>query len=124
MPDSTNADRDLAAACREWIKGCTCAPAARPQDCQECTAGFLDAVLKRAQAHGLAIGSNAFDPTGPEQVLSAIAAKSRQAPSLQGIPIHVTRPMTLGVPRITIETTMGTDPAPAIDVQASEIDHA
>ena len=60
MPDPTAADRDLAAACREWIKGCTCAPAARPQDCQECTAGFLDAVLKRAQAHGLTIGSNAL----------------------------------------------------------------
>ena len=33
-----------------------------------------------------------------------------------------TRPMTLRdrVPLMTIETTMGTDPAPAIDVQASE----
>ena len=61
MPDPTFADRDLAAACREWIKGFICAPAARPQDCQECTAGFLDAVLKRAQAHGLTIGSNALD---------------------------------------------------------------
>jgi hypothetical protein len=60
MPDPTFANRDLAAACREWIKGCTCAPAGRPQDCQECTAGFLDAVLKRAQAHGLTIGSNAL----------------------------------------------------------------
>jgi hypothetical protein len=56
----TIADRDLAAACREWVKGCTCAAAGRSQDCQECTAGFLDAVLKRAQAHGLAIGSNAI----------------------------------------------------------------
>ena len=55
MPDPT-IDQDLAAACREWIKGCTCAPAARPQECAECTASFLDAVLKRAQAHGLEIG--------------------------------------------------------------------
>ena len=37
-----------------------------------------------------------------------------------------TRPMTLRdrVPRMTIETVMGTDPAPAIDVQASEPAHA
>ena len=54
-------DTALAVACREWIKGCSCAPAARPQDCQKCTAGFLAAVLKRAQAHGLTIGSNALD---------------------------------------------------------------
>jgi hypothetical protein len=60
MPDPTAAERGLAAACREWIKGCTCASTGRPQDCQECTAGFLDAVLKRAQAHGLTIGSNAL----------------------------------------------------------------
>ena len=59
-PIATDADRDLAQACREWIKGCICAPAARPQDCPECTAAFLDAVLKRAQAHGLTIGSNAL----------------------------------------------------------------
>ena len=63
-------DRDLGTACRQWINGCTCAPAARPQDCQECTASFLEAVLRRARAHGLAIGSNAvstsaaLDPTG------------------------------------------------------------
>ena len=56
MPEPTNTDRDLAAACREWIKGCPCAPAARPQECAECTARFLDAVIKRAQAHGLEIG--------------------------------------------------------------------
>ena len=55
------ADSDLAQACREWIKGCTCAPADRPQDCSECTAAFLEAVLKRAQAYGLTIGSNALD---------------------------------------------------------------
>jgi hypothetical protein len=69
---------------------------------------------------------DALDFTGPEQVLSAIAAKLRQAPSLQGIPIHVTRPITVGnrVPRITIETTMGADPAPAIDAQASEVEDA
>jgi hypothetical protein len=58
--DTATTDRDLAAACREWIKGCTCAIAARPQDCRECTAGFLNAVLGRAQVHGLTIGSNAF----------------------------------------------------------------
>ena len=68
---------------------------------------------------------NALDFTGPEQVLSVIAAKLRQSPSLQGIPVHVTRPMTLGdrVPRIAIETTMGSASEPAIDVQASEVNN-
>ena len=56
---ASTADRDLAAACREWIKGCSCAPAERPQDCQVCTAGFLEAVLMRARSHQLTIGSNA-----------------------------------------------------------------
>jgi hypothetical protein len=51
----------LAAACREWAKGCSCAQAARPQECQECTAGLLAAVLKRAQVHELTIGSNSLD---------------------------------------------------------------
>jgi hypothetical protein len=59
------ADLDLADACREWIKGCTCSPRNRPQDCQECTDGFLKAVLDRAQRHGLTIGENSlFDQFG------------------------------------------------------------
>jgi hypothetical protein len=57
------ADADLAAACREWMKGCTCAPANRPQECQQCTATFLDAVLSRAKKHGLQIGANAIEQT-------------------------------------------------------------
>ena len=58
---TVSADQHLAAACREWIKGCSCAPAARPQDCEECTAAFLDAVIMRSRIHGLSIGSNALD---------------------------------------------------------------
>jgi hypothetical protein len=58
---SAAADADFAAACREWIKGCTCAPADRPQECQQCTAAFLNAVLSRARKHGLRIGANAIE---------------------------------------------------------------
>ena len=93
MPDPTNADRDLAAACREWIKGCTCAPAARPQDCQECTAGFLQAVLKRAQAHGLTIGAN------------SLAAHTR--------PITLRDRVTLA----QVEIVYGTEQTPVINVE-------
>jgi hypothetical protein len=56
VPDPAAADQDLAAACREWITGCSCAAPASPQECKECTDAFLDAVLKRAKAHGLEIG--------------------------------------------------------------------
>ena len=64
MPDAiTAADKDLAAACREWIKGFTCAPVDQPQQCQECTAAFLNAVLSRAKKHGLQIGANAIEQT-------------------------------------------------------------
>jgi ribosomal protein S27E len=59
-PAATAADRDLAAACREWIKGCSCAPADRPQDCKECTDAFLNAVLNRARKHCLRIGEDAL----------------------------------------------------------------
>jgi hypothetical protein len=67
MPDPPNAaDKDLANACREWIKGCTCAPADSPQECKECTDAFLAAVLTRAKNHGLKVGANAMpDPTQP-----------------------------------------------------------
>ena len=93
MPDPTFADRDLAAACREWIKGCTCAPAGRPQDCQECTAGFLDAVLKRAQSHGLTIGAN--------------------------LPAAHTRPMTMRdrVTLVPVEVVYGTERPLVINVE-------
>jgi hypothetical protein len=61
MPDPTNAaDKDLANACREWIKGCSCAPSDSPQECKECTDAFLTAVLTRAKNHGLKIGANAI----------------------------------------------------------------
>jgi hypothetical protein len=56
-------DVDLAAACREWLKGCSCAPATSPQDCPECTKAFLNALLKRAERHGIPIGGNALDAT-------------------------------------------------------------
>jgi hypothetical protein len=54
-------DQDLAAACREWIKGCTCAARDTPQECEECTDGFLRAVLDRARRHGLEIGENSLE---------------------------------------------------------------
>jgi hypothetical protein len=54
------ADKDFASACREWIKGCSCAPSDRPQDCKECTDAFFAAVLARAKKHGLTIGINAL----------------------------------------------------------------
>lgn len=45
--------------CAEWIRGCSCAPADRPQDCKECTDAFLRAVLRIAERRGLEIGVNA-----------------------------------------------------------------
>lgn len=54
------ADIDFSNACREWIKGCSCAPANAPQECKECTDAFLNAVLNRAKLHGLEIGVNAL----------------------------------------------------------------
>jgi|694.fasta_scaffold16660_5 hypothetical protein len=54
------ADKDLANACREWIKGCSCAPPDSPQECTACTNAFLNAVLTRAKNHGLEIGANAI----------------------------------------------------------------
>jgi hypothetical protein len=29
-------------ACREWLKGCSCASANRQEECAECTKAFLD----------------------------------------------------------------------------------
>jgi hypothetical protein len=54
------ADKDFAKACREWIRGCTCAPPDSPQECTACTNAFLNAVLTRAKNHGLEIGANAI----------------------------------------------------------------
>lgn len=59
--DYVATDQDLAAACREWIKGCTCAARDTPQECKECTDGFLQAVLDRARRHGLEIGANSLE---------------------------------------------------------------
>jgi len=58
---SITADQDLAAACREWINGCTCAAKNTPQECEECTSSFLQAVLERARRHGLEIGANSLE---------------------------------------------------------------
>ena len=94
MPDPTNAaDRDLAAACREWIKGCSCASPEAPQECKECTDGFLQAVLSRAKRHGLAIGANS-------------------------LATH-TRPMTLRdrVALVPVEIVYGTEQPPVINVE-------
>ena len=61
MTKPITADQDLAAACREWIKGCTCAARDTPQECEECTSAFLQAVLDRARRHGLEIGQNSLE---------------------------------------------------------------
>jgi hypothetical protein len=61
LATSITADRDLAAVCREGIKGCTCAARDTPQECKECTDGFLQAVLHRARRHGLEIGANSLE---------------------------------------------------------------
>lgn len=31
-------------ACREWLKGCSCAQDGDPGECQECTQAFLDKI--------------------------------------------------------------------------------
>lgn len=35
--------------CKEWLKGCSCADKANPEECKECTKAFLDA-LKTTQS--------------------------------------------------------------------------
>jgi hypothetical protein len=61
IPNDVSADDLFASACREWIKGCSCAPASSPQNCPECTEAFLAAVLQRAKSAGLRIGENAIN---------------------------------------------------------------
>lgn len=51
---------ELAKLCREWLKSCTCAPADKPQECKECTSGFLEALINKAKQLGLTIGENAL----------------------------------------------------------------
>jgi hypothetical protein len=58
-----NLDESLAAACKEWLKGCTCAPADAPQQCAECTNAFLESLVHRAQQLGLPVGENAINGT-------------------------------------------------------------
>jgi hypothetical protein len=65
MPDPTawrwpTADAAFADACREFIKGCTCASASQPWECRECTETFARAVVHRAIAYGLQIGANSI----------------------------------------------------------------
>lgn len=55
-----NADAAFADACREWLRGCTCAAADAPQECEECTLAFLEAIINRARAFGVAMGENAI----------------------------------------------------------------
>lgn len=57
--ENNAADAAFAKACREFIKGCSCAQKDRPQDCPECSRAFLDAVVERATLHGLQVGENA-----------------------------------------------------------------
>jgi hypothetical protein len=47
------ADAAFAAACREFLKGCSCAEPGRPQECEECTEAFINAVVERGKDHGL-----------------------------------------------------------------------
>jgi hypothetical protein len=61
------------------------------------------------------------DTTDREQILLAMAAKLKESPALQKVPVHITRPMTLR-DRVTlaqVETVYGSEQLPAIDVQAS-----
>ena len=63
MPDSSTihrwptADAAFADACREFIKGCSCAPASWPQNCEDCRDAFINAVLHRAKLYELEIGA-------------------------------------------------------------------
>lgn len=60
-PRFSSAETAFSDACYEFIKGCSCAPRNRPQDCPECTEAFLEAVLDRARMFNLAIGVNGID---------------------------------------------------------------
>lgn len=35
----------------EWRKGCSCAPAARPEECMMCTRAAMDAIELRLRQH-------------------------------------------------------------------------
>jgi hypothetical protein len=39
-------------ACREWLKGCSCAEDGRQEECKECTAAFLNHIKHLAQEGG------------------------------------------------------------------------
>lgn len=38
------------AACREWIKGCSCAPKGEPWRCEACTEAFASRIRELAEA--------------------------------------------------------------------------
>ncbi len=63
VEEEPSVDAALAAACKEWLKGCTCAPADAPQQCAECTNAFLESLVRRAQELGLPVGGNAINGT-------------------------------------------------------------
>lgn len=50
----------LGEICREWLRGCTCASASDPSECQECTKNFLDALIQKAKELEIPIGENAI----------------------------------------------------------------
>lgn len=39
-----SAQNDFEKACREWMRGCSCAPDGEPWRCEECTRGFHDRI--------------------------------------------------------------------------------
>lgn len=39
-------------ACREWVRGCTCAPTGQPWKCEECTLGFHGRIVSLIENSG------------------------------------------------------------------------
>ena len=37
-------------ACKEWLKGCSCAKPNKPEECKECTQAFLNHIKNLAKA--------------------------------------------------------------------------
>ncbi len=50
---------DYERVCKEWLKGCSCATKDKPEDCEPCTKGFLDAI--KSLSHKKTTTSQASD---------------------------------------------------------------
>jgi hypothetical protein len=49
-------DSELLRIAREFLKGCSCVPAGRPQDCNDCTDAFVKAAIESELKHGASHG--------------------------------------------------------------------